>query len=114
MSVNGEPGMTESRRVVKIQNRAGMHARPAAELVKIATEFRSKITLEKDGLEVNAKSIMGVMMLAAEHGSTLKVCAIGEDSEAAVEAICRLVDDEFGERPEDYELSDPEAEQEYV
>jgi len=112
MSLNGDPDMSEARRAVKIRNRAGLHARPAAELVKLASRFQSKIMLEKDGLEVNGKSIMGVMMLAAEYGSTLKIHAIGDDSEAAADAICRLVEDEFGERPEDYEISDPQAEQE--
>lgn len=114
MSVDGDPGSAGSRRAVKIRNRAGLHARPAAEMVKLASRFQSRITLEKDGLEVNGKSIMGVMMLAAEFGSTLTVRAIGVDSEAAVEAICRLVENEFGERPEDYQISDPETGQERV
>ena len=104
----------EAQRSVKIRNRTGLHARPAAELVKLASRFQSRIMLEKGGLEVNGKSIMGVMMLAAEYGSTLRVRAIGPDCEAAVQAICQLVEDEFGESIEDYQISDPEAGQEYV
>jgi len=112
MNVKGNSEMREAQRSVKIRNLAGLHARPAAELVKLASRFRSRIMLEKGGLEVNGKSIMGVMMLAAEYGSTLHIRAIGEDCEAAVDAICQLVDDEFGESPEDYQISDPEVDQE--
>jgi len=82
---------------VEVVNRAGMHARPAAELVKLAGNFTSDIRLEKDGLEVNGKSIMGVMMLAAETGSTVVFRADGPDAEAAVEALAKLVQTGFGE-----------------
>jgi len=78
-------------------NRAGMHARPAAEFVKLAGGFAANVTIEKDGLEVNGKSIMGVLMLAAEQGSTLKLTASGEDAEAAVEALADLVKRGFEE-----------------
>ena len=78
-------------------NRAGMHARPAAEFVKLAGGFAATVTIEKDGLEVNGKSIMGVLMLAAEQGSTLKLTASGEDAEAAVEALADLVKRGFEE-----------------
>ena len=63
-------------RVVEIVNRAGMHARPASEFVKLAGQFKSEIRLEKDGFEVNGKSIMGVLMLAAEQGSALVMVTI--------------------------------------
>ena len=78
-------------------NRAGLHARPAAEFVKLAGGFAANVTIEKDGLEVNGKSIMGVLMLAAEQGSTLKLTASGEDAEAAVEALADLVKRGFEE-----------------
>ena len=78
-------------REVEIVNRAGMHARPAAEFVKIAGRFKSEIRVEKDGLEVNAKSIMGVLMLAAERGSRLRLSATGHDAEDAVNALSDLV-----------------------
>ena len=86
--------MTDQARVerdVEIVNRAGMHARPAAEFVKLAGQYSANITVAKDGLEVNGKSIMGVLMLAAELGSTLRVAALGEDAEDAVEALADLV-----------------------
>jgi phosphocarrier protein len=79
------------QREVEIVNRAGMHARPAAEFVKIAGRFASDIRVEKDGLEVNGKSIMGVLMLAAERGSRLKLSAKGRDAEDAVNALSDLV-----------------------
>jgi len=78
-------------------NRAGVHARPAAEFVKLAGGFAANVTIEKDGLKVNGKSIMGVLMLAAEQGSTLKLTASGEDAEAAVEALADLVKRGFEE-----------------
>jgi len=79
------------QRTVEIVNRAGMHARPAAELVKLAGRFTSDVRLEKDGLEVNGKSIMGVLMLAAERGSLLRISACGADAEDAVAALAELV-----------------------
>jgi len=84
-------------RQVQIVNRAGMHARPAAEFVKIAGRFSSEITVEKDGLEVNGKSIMGVLMLAAEQGSWLRLTASGADAEAALDALADLVGRGFSE-----------------
>jgi phosphocarrier protein HPr len=84
-------------RSVQIVNEAGIHARPAAEIVKTAAKFRSEITIVKDGLDVNAKSIMGVMMLAAECGSTVLVRAIGDDAQAAVDAIAAVIGAGFGE-----------------
>jgi len=80
-----------------IVNRLGLHARPAAEFVKIANRFRAHIVVRKDDLEVNGKSIMGMMMLAAECGSALLIRADGDDAEAAVDALLALVAAGFGE-----------------
>jgi phosphocarrier protein HPr len=85
-------------RTVQIVNKNGVHARPAAEIVKISTKFQSEITLVKDGMEVNGKSIMGVMMLAAECGSSLQLRAEGPDAEAALDALATLIANKFGER----------------
>ena len=84
-------------RSVTIVNKNGLHARPAAELVKTASRFQSEITMVRDDLEVNGKSIMGVMMLAAECGAELLVRADGPDAEQAVSAIAELVARKFGE-----------------
>ena len=82
---------------VQIVNKNGLHARPAAEIVKAAARFQSEITLRRDDLEVNGKSIMGVMMLAAEYGSTLQLQATGPDAEDALRAIAALIANKFGE-----------------
>lgn len=84
-------------REVKILNKLGIHARPAAEIVKAAGKFKSSITIVRDDLEVNGKSIMGVMMLAAECGATIVVRAIGDDAEAALDAVAAVVANKFGE-----------------
>ena len=84
-------------RTVQIANRNGLHARPAAEIVKLAAKFQSEITIVKDDLDVNGKSIMGVMMLAAEHGSTILLRAEGPDADAALDALSTLVTNKFGE-----------------
>ena len=84
-------------RTVEIVNRAGMHARPAAELVKLAGTFAADVRIEKDGVEVNGKSIMGVLMLAAEMGSELRIVARGDDAAEAVEALTALVGRGFDE-----------------
>ena len=76
---------------VEIVNRAGMHARPASEFVKLAGGFAAEVRVEKDGLEVNGKSIMGVLMLAAERGSRLTIRADGADAEEALAALSALV-----------------------
>ncbi|HUG27761.1 MAG TPA: HPr family phosphocarrier protein [Gemmatimonadales bacterium] len=78
-------------------NPLGLHARPAAQFVKLASTFQSHIEVEKDGVPVNGKSIMGVMMLAAECGATLRIRADGADAEAAVVALVQLVSEGFGE-----------------
>jgi len=88
---------TQEIRTVRIQNRAGMHARPAAEFVKLAGRFRAQVRVARESLEVDGKSIMGVLMLAAEQGSELRVTASGEDAAEAVEALVALVAHGFGE-----------------
>lgn len=85
------------QREVTVRNRAGLHTRPSSMLVKEAAKFKSDFYIEKDGYEINGKSIIGVMTLAAESGSTLKVYFEGEDEEAAANAICQLFADGFGE-----------------
>jgi phosphocarrier protein len=74
-----------------------LHARPAAEIVKLAAKYASEITVIRDELEVNGKSIMGVMMLAAECGSTLQLKAEGPDAKEALDALERLIGSKFGE-----------------
>jgi phosphocarrier protein len=81
----------------KIVNKLGLHARAAAQLVQTANRFKSDVTVEKDELEVNGKSIMGLLMLAAPQGSSVKVTVAGEDSDAAMETIGKLINDGFGE-----------------
>ncbi len=85
-------------RVVTIANKNGLHARPAAEIVKLAAKFKSDIRLARDDLEVNGKSIMGVMMLAAEYGAALNVRADGPDAKEAVDALSKLISTRFGEK----------------
>ena len=94
-SLLGDPLMAE--RSVKIVNKLGIHARPAAEIVKTAARFGSNITIVRDDLEVNGKSIMGVMMLAAEQGSMIDIRAEGPDAEAALDALAAVIADGFGE-----------------
>ena len=90
-------GGATHEQTVAIRNKYGLHARPAAEIVKTAAKFKSDIVLIRDDLEVNGKSIMGVMMLAAEFGSTLTLRANGPDAEQAVAALADLVAARFGE-----------------
>lgn len=85
------------QREVRIMNKLGIHARPAAEIVKAAGKFKCSITIIRDDLEVNAKSIMGVMMLAAECGATVTLRATGDDAEAALDAIAAVIAAKFGE-----------------
>ncbi len=86
-----------AERLVAVVNQSGIHARPSAEIVKTAAKFKSALVLSHDGLDVNGKSIMGVMMLAAPCGSTVLVRADGEDAEPLVAAIAELFAAEFGE-----------------
>ena len=80
-----------------ILNKLGIHARPAAQFVKTANRFQADIFVEKDGEEVDGKSIMGLMMLAAGHGSVICVSADGTDADAALEAIGDLINRKFEE-----------------
>lgn len=84
-------------REAKVINSLGLHARPAAQLVKLASTFTSDVELVKEGVPVNGKSIMGVMMLAAECGSTIIVRTNGADAESAMTAIVDLIATGFGE-----------------
>ena len=84
-------------REIIVVNELGLHARPAVLLVKTAAQFESKILLRKDDMEVNAKSIMGVLILAAEKGCNISIIADGPDEEKAVEAMSELFDTGFGE-----------------
>lgn len=84
-------------RTVQVVNRNGVHARPAAEIVKLAAKYQSDITVIRDDLEVNGKSIMGVMMLAAECGAMLRLRAEGPDAPQALDALADLIATKFGE-----------------
>lgn len=81
----------------RINNKLGLHARPSAQLTQVAGKFASEVYIARNGRRVNAKSIMGVMMLAAGPGSTVTVDAEGPDEEEAVEAIGALIASRFGE-----------------
>ena len=82
---------------VEIVNKLGLHARASAKLTQAASGFKSDVFLTRNGRRVNAKSIMGVMMLAASRGSTVNVETEGEDEEQAMAAITTLIKDKFGE-----------------
>ena len=81
-----------------IENKLGLHARAAAQIVKTASGFTSKILLSKDGVEVDGKSIMGIMMMAAAKGSTVMVQADGGDEDRALDGMEKLFKDKFGEK----------------
>jgi phosphocarrier protein len=85
------------RTTIRVSNKLGLHARASAKLTKLAGSFQSEINLSRNGRRVNAKSIMGVMMLAAGVGSDVELEAEGPDEEAAIEALTALFDDKFGE-----------------
>ncbi len=89
--------MPEVIETVKIKNKLGLHARPAALLVQEASKYISTIEFESDNLKVNGKSIMGVMMLAAAYGSQIKLIIKGDDAEAAFSGIKGLIDSKFDE-----------------
>lgn len=82
---------------VKVVNRAGLHTRPAASLVKLSAKFKSDIYLDRDGFTINGKSIIGVMTLAAEQGCSLTLRVEGEDEELATNEISSFFEDGFGE-----------------
>jgi len=88
---------TEHRARIEIRNKLGLHARAAALLVQTVDRFQAEVTVSKDGESVNGRSIMGIMMLAAEQGSTIEVLTSGPDAEAVLAAIQTLVDDRFHE-----------------
>lgn len=92
-----DPEMTTIRREITVRNKLGLHARPAAMLVQLTSKFNSEITVSKNDMQVNAKSIMGVMMLAAECGSVLVLTADGEDAERALEEVEGLFARKFNE-----------------
>ncbi len=81
-----------------IENKLGLHARAAAQIVRSASSYSSKITFIKDGLEVDGKSIMGIMMLAAAKGSSIMLQVNGEDEGPALDGLERLFKDKFGEK----------------
>lgn len=84
-------------RDIEIINKLGLHARASTKLTQTASKFASDVWIERNGRRVNAKSIMGVMMLAAGKGSMVKIEANGEDETAAIAALTALIDDYFGE-----------------
>ncbi len=91
------PGPLRREAAAKIVNKKGLHARASARLVEAAARFASHITVTKDGQTVDARSIMGLMMLAASLGSEIQIVAEGPDAEEAMTAILALVDAKFGE-----------------
>ena len=86
-----------ARAEVQITNKLGLHARASAKLTQVASAYACEVWLERNGRRVNAKSIMGVMMLAAGKGSLIVIDAIGEDAEAALTALQKLIADKFDE-----------------
>lgn len=85
---------------VEIRNKLGLHARPAAQFVKLASRFKCDVLVGRDDIEVNGKSIMGVLMLTAEQGSMLLIRAEGEDAQQAVRQLSELVERGFDEDDE--------------
>lgn len=93
-SASGGPAVTKE---LTVKNKLGIHARPAAMFVKTANKYHADVTVEKDGQEINGKSIMGLMMLAAGQGSKLKVTVNGDDAAKALREIEVLIDRKFDE-----------------
>lgn len=89
---------TTIKKKLQIKNKYGLHARPAALLVQVACKYKSEIELAKDGMVVNAKSILGVMTLAAEFGSEIEIIVKGEDAEAAFADIRKIIENKFEEK----------------
>jgi len=94
---NAVPSLPVQIREFRILNRLGIHARPAALFAKTANRFAANIRVQKDGLDVNGKSIMGIMMLAGAQGNIIRILAEGEDAEEALTAIEEIVSNKFGE-----------------
>jgi len=90
--------MARQVRTFVIVNTLGLHARAAAQLVQTANRFRSEVQVEKDGMEVNGKSIMGVLTLAAGRGAQITVSVEGDDSELALVALAKVIEGGFGEK----------------
>ena len=86
------------KREIQIINKLGLHARASTRLTQTASQYPCETWIERNGRRVNAKSIMGVMMLAAEHGSSLLLRAEGPDAEQALDALSTLIANKFGER----------------
>jgi phosphocarrier protein len=84
-------------KIIQVENKLGLHARPSAMLVKAATKYRSEFHIEKEGMKINGKSIMGVMMLAAECGSELNILIDGPDEEYLLKEIIQMFSSRFGE-----------------
>jgi phosphocarrier protein len=84
-------------KIITIQNRAGIHARPSAVIVQKCKDFKSNIYLEKDNDRINAKSIMGIMTLGATYGTEIKIIAEGEDEQEAVDVLVKLFESKFEE-----------------
>jgi len=82
---------------ITISNKLGLHARASAKLTKLATSYKSEVFMSRNGRRVNAKSIMGVMMLAAGLGADIDIETEGEDEQAAMDALVALINDKFGE-----------------
>lgn len=91
------PASVSQEQTTRVRNKYGLHARPAAEFVKLASRFQADIWVRKQDLEVNGKSIMGMMMLAAELGAEITIRASGEDAKEAVTELVALVNNRFGE-----------------
>lgn len=83
--------------IATIVNQRGMHARAAAKFVKLAGAYQAEVTVVKDDMRVSARSIMGLMMLAASMGSTITICGVGQDASAAIQALTELVARKFDE-----------------
>ncbi len=82
---------------IQIINKLGLHARPATKLVRLASNGKSEVFLDKDGTRINARSILGVMLLQAEFGCTLKIQVVGEDEKIVLDNILELISNKFGE-----------------
>jgi phosphocarrier protein HPr len=95
-TAGGEPGQ-KIEKDITIVNRLGLHARPAAMFVRIASRYRAEVWVDKEGEQVNGKSIMGLMMLAAGQGSTLHIRCEGQDADKAMQEIEELVNARFNE-----------------
>jgi phosphocarrier protein len=94
---NENDGGAGGSRTLKILNKYGIHARPAALFVKTAGQFDAEITVEKDGVKVSGKSIMGLLTIEGYQGSELTLCAVGADAEAALDALQKLIEEKFYE-----------------